>query len=136
MSTKINIIGCCACRLLSVQPDFSSQKCEIEESINNSSHGRHHLVYYYPKYHCELNHIEHFWCSAKQHAQFECKYNLNALRQRVPLALASVSNKTCLSYFHRCQRKMDLYQEGLSYGSLSWKARIAHQKPTNTKEDR
>lgn len=130
------MIGCCARRLLSVQPDFSSQKCEIEESISNSLYGRYHLVLYYPKYHCELNYIEHFWCSAKQHARFECEYSLNALRQRVPLALASVSNKTCLSYFYRCQRKMDLYREGLSYGSLPWKARTAHQKPTNIKEDR
>lgn len=94
------------------------------------------MVLYYPKYHCELNHIEHFWCGAKQHARFECEYSLNALRKRVPLALASVSNKTCLAYFHRCQRKMDLYREGLTYGSTNWKARTAHHKPTNTDEDR
>ena len=94
------------------------------------------MVLYYPKYHCELNHIEHFWYGAKQHARFECEYSLNALRKRVPLALASVSNKTCLAYFHRCQRKMNLYWEGLTYGSTNWKARTAHHKPTNTDEDR
>ena len=31
---------------------------------------------------------------------------------------------------------MDLYREGLSYGSLSWKACTAYQKLTNIKEDR
>ena len=95
------MIGCCACRLLLVQPDFSSQKCEIEKLISNSLYGWYHLVLYYLKYHCKLNYIEHFWYSAKQHAQFECKYSLNAFRQRVPLTLASVSNKTCLSYFYQ-----------------------------------
>lgn len=40
----------------------------------------------YPKYHCELNDIEHFWCGAKQHARFWCEYSLNDLRRRVPLA--------------------------------------------------
>lgn len=33
-----------------------------------SANGKHHLVMYYPKYHCELDHIEHFWCSAKKWA--------------------------------------------------------------------
>ena len=94
------------------------------------------MVFYYPKFHCELNHIEHFWCSAKQHARFWCEYSLNDLRKRVPLALESVTNHTCLAYYNRCRRKMELYREGLTYGSASWKARTSHQKPTNRQEDR
>ena len=112
------MISCCACRLLSVQPDFSLQKYEIEESISNSFYGQYHFVLYYPKYHCKLNYIEHFWYSVKQDSRFECKYSLNALRQYVPLVLASVSNKTYLFYFYRYQRKIDLYWEELSYGFL------------------
>lgn len=129
------MIDCCARHFLSMQPDFSLQKYEIEKSISNVLYKRYHLVLYYPKYHYKLNYIEYFWCSVKQHARFECEYNPNALYQHVLLALASMSNKTCLSYFYQCQRKIDLYQEGLSYGSLPWKARTAHQKPTNIKED-
>ena len=53
-------LACCARRLLSVQPDFQSQKYEIEEFITSSAYRKHHLVIYYPKYHYELNHIDHF----------------------------------------------------------------------------
>ena len=56
----INLLNCCARNLLSAQLDFVSQKCETEESITKSTNGKHHLVIYYPKYYCELNHIEHF----------------------------------------------------------------------------
>ena len=67
-----------------------------------------------------------------------CKdeYNLNALCKRVPLALASVSNITCLSYYHQCQRKMDHYREDIACGLLNWKKRTTHHRPTNTNEDR
>ena len=64
----INLLDCCARGLLSAQPNFVSQKCEIEKSITMSTNGKHHLVMYYPKYYCELNHIGHFWCSAKKWA--------------------------------------------------------------------
>ena len=107
-------LACCARRLLLVQPDFQSQKCEIEEFITSSAHGKHHLVIYYPKYHCELNHIEHFWCNAKKWERENCQYTLEDLRRRVPRALASVPNKTILAYYYCCQQKMDLYREGLS----------------------
>lgn len=113
-----------------------AQKCEIEESITQSTNGKHHIVLYYPKYHCKLNHIEHFWCSAKQWARENCQYSLDDLRRRVPLALASVPNHTILAYYHRCQNKMKLYQEGIGYGSSHWKAHTAHHKPTNKDEDR
>lgn len=90
------------------------------------------MVFYYPKFHCELmNHFEHFWCSVKQHARFWCEYSRNDLQKRVPLALESITNHICLAYYNRCLRKMELYREGLAYGSVSWKARTLHQKPTN-----
>ena len=50
--------------------------------------------------------------------------------------LASVSNQTYLAYYHRCRRKMKLYQEGLIYGSANWKTRTTHHKPTNILEHR
>jgi len=129
-------IDCCAKRLLSIQDDFSKQKCAIEEAIKNSPNGRHHKVMYYPKYHCELNHIEHYWCNCKHHARFECEYSLDGLRKQVPLALASVSNHTILANYHRCQRKIQLYREGIVYGSPEWKARTTHHKPYTPGEDR
>lgn len=100
-----------------------------------SANGKHHLVMYSPKYHCELNHIEHFWCSAKKWARENCNYTLDDLRRRVPRALASVPNSIILAYYYRCKRKIDFYQEGIDYGSSSWKLRTAHHKPTNKDED-
>ena len=91
---------------------------------------------YYPKYHCKLNHIEHFWCSAKKWARENCNYTLDDLQRRVHCVLASVSNYTILVYFYRCRQKMDLYREGIEYGSLQWKACIMHPKPTNKGNDR
>jgi hypothetical protein len=87
-------IDCCAKRLLSIQDDFSKQKCAIEEAIKNPPNGRHHKVMYYPNYHCELNYIEHYWCNCKHHARFECEYSLDGLRKQVPLALASTCVKS------------------------------------------
>lgn len=129
-------LGCCAKQLLSVQPDFQAQKCEIEESIHNSLQGKYHMVHYYPKFYYKLNHIEHFWCSAKQHARLWCEYSLNDLRKRVPLALESVTNHTCLAYYNRCRCKIELYRESLAYDSAPWKARTTHQKLTNANKDR
>ena len=62
----INLLDFCAQCLLSVQPDYVTQKCEIEETITKLTNGKHYLVMYYPKYHCELNHLEHFYYSAKK----------------------------------------------------------------------
>ena len=54
-------IGCCARRILSLQPDFLSQKSAIEE-VAMGIRGAYikHRVMYYPKFHCELNHMEYF----------------------------------------------------------------------------
>lgn len=100
-----------------MQPDFLAQKCQIEESIKGYINGTHHIVMYYPKYHCELNHIEHFWCSCKQNACENCEYTLDAFCRKVPLALASVTNKTILRYYYRCCQKIDLYEKSIGYGS-------------------
>ena len=48
---------CCARRMLSAEPDFAEQKSRIEELIEE----RGHSCLFYPKYHCELNHIEMYW---------------------------------------------------------------------------
>ena len=75
-----NYADCCARRLLAIQPDFASQLCEIEERIRNvpGSEGRHQVMYY-SKFHCELNHIEYFWCHSKRHARENCDYSIDGL---------------------------------------------------------
>ncbi len=122
----IQYADCCARRLLSMQPDFLAQRSEIEERIQGES-GR-HLTLYYPKFHCELNHIEFFWCHSKRYAREGCDYSIEGLRQNVPNALASVKNSTILSCSKSCLEKMDHYRRGIAYGSTEWKRLTSHQK--------
>ena len=52
----------CCCRwLLFLQPDFMSQKSQVQELVESCGH----LCDFYPKYHCELNFIEQYWGVAK-----------------------------------------------------------------------
>ncbi|RPB02974.1 hypothetical protein L873DRAFT_1653645, partial [Choiromyces venosus 120613-1] len=55
---------------LSSQPDFQTQKCQLQESIK----GVGHQVIFYPVSHCELNFIEYFWGCAKVYTRVHCKY--------------------------------------------------------------
>jgi hypothetical protein len=51
------------CTILFNQPDFVSQKSELQEFVERCGH----LCDFYPKYHCELNFIEQYWGAAKLH---------------------------------------------------------------------
>ena len=51
---------CCQC-ILFLQPDFMSQKPQLQELIESCGH----LCKFYPKYHCELNFIKQYWGAAK-----------------------------------------------------------------------
>jgi hypothetical protein len=52
---------CCCRRILFLQPDFVSEKPQLQELVES----RGHLCDFYPKYHCELNFIEQYWGAAK-----------------------------------------------------------------------
>ena len=64
--------------------------------VNNECSGavkaRGHCVPLYPKFHCELNFIERYWCQAK------CGYNFE-VKETVPEALASVTNVSTRSFY-------------------------------------
>jgi hypothetical protein len=53
--------NCCCHNILFNQPDFVSQKSQLQELIESCNH----LCDFYPKYHCELNFIEQYWGAAK-----------------------------------------------------------------------
>jgi hypothetical protein len=61
-------------------------------------------VIFYPKFYCELNFIERFWCSAKFYARENCGYSLDALRKTVPEALHSISSTMINRYYKHCMR--------------------------------
>ena len=50
----MNRTNCCARRIISLQPDFLSQKSALEEVIMEAEH----KCIFYLKFHCELNYIE------------------------------------------------------------------------------
>lgn len=79
--------GCCARSVLAAERDFREQKGRLQEELE--SHNQ--LIIFYPKFHCELNFIERYWCAAKYYARENCQYSFDALRSTVPLALDSVS---------------------------------------------
>lgn len=58
-----NHTDCCCRHVLYLQPDFISQKSQLEELIESCSH----ICNFYPKYHCELNFIEQYWGATKKH---------------------------------------------------------------------
>jgi hypothetical protein len=128
------ILDCCARRLLSLQPDFMAQRCEIEEILEAEPHQ--HKVLYYPKFHCELNHIEYFWCHSKRLARENCNYTIDGLRSNVPTSLASIASKTILGNYNSCLKKMELYRQGVAYGSGEWKSLTSHQKAYVPGDDR
>ncbi len=92
----------------------------------NASTG--HKVMYYPKFHCELNHIEYFWCDRKSWTRHHCKYNLDWLREDVLNALKQVKGSIILEYYKSCFKKMDLYREKIHYRTGEWKKLTSHKK--------
>ena len=112
--------GCCARRVLSQQQDFREQKGQLQEEVEAANH----LIIFYPKFHCELNFIERFWCAAKWYARENCAYSFEGLRQTVPAALESVTTASINRYYGHCARVIDAYSEGFKYGTKSFTARV------------
>ena len=110
------------------QQDIRLQKGRLEEELQAAGQ----LVIFYPKFHCELNFIERFWCSAKYYARENCEYTFVGLRQvpsisftsglinhylyccrrALPDALDSVSSASINRYFHHCKRVIEAYEAG------------------------
>ena len=129
-------LDCCARRLLSLQPDFLAQKCEIEEKITGlSDTPTRHRVMYYPKFHCELNHIQCFWCNGKCYTQRNCKYTIERLWSDVSTALSQIRLSAILNHYKSCLRKMDLYCNKVKYGTSEWKKLTSHKKTWSWNND-
>ncbi|KAF5186994.1 Dde family endonuclease [Thalictrum thalictroides] len=116
---------CCATRILSLQPDFLSQRPLLQEVIESFNH----KIVYYPKFHCELNFIELFWGAAKVYTRNLCDYKWSSLQKTVPEALDSVSLSQIRKYARKTCRLMQKYRDGLTgpEAELSEKRRSSHR---------
>ncbi len=77
--------------ILSIQPEFFWQKSIIEEKIMGIKGAyKGQRIMYYPKFHCELNHIEYFWFDWKSLTRRQCKYTIDRLREDIRTALSLV----------------------------------------------
>ena len=107
---------CCATTLLQSQKDFRDQKGWLQELVETAGHN----VIFYPKFHCETNFIERFWCAAKYYTRENCGYSLNDLRITIPAAFQSIPTATINRFYHHCDRIIDAYSTGFQYGTHSF----------------
>jgi hypothetical protein len=61
--------------LMAAQRDFQEQKDCLQELEAAGQEG-----IFYPKFHCELNFIEHFWYSGKAYTRDHCTFTMQGLR--------------------------------------------------------
>ena len=101
--------GCCAKRILELQPDFMGHCSLIQEVIKEAGH----LCIFLPKFHCELNFIKYFWGAMKRYLQENCDYTFTTLQENLPKALESVSVETIRKWEHRMRRWVDAYDGGM-----------------------
>ena len=109
--------GCCARKVLAMEQDFREQKGQLTEELES----RGQVVLFLPKFHCELNPIEPYWCQAKWYCRENCEYTFDSLRTTVPEALASVRNSSILGFWNKVYRVIDAYRAGMAYGTEAFK---------------
>ena len=76
------------------------------------SKGQHAI--FIPKFHCELNPIEHVWGEAKRYSRAHSDYSFAGLERTIIPALESVRLDTIRKYFRKCREYMQAYREGKS----------------------
>ena len=92
--------------VLSHHHDFATENTIVEQYLKN----RGHLVYFLPKFHCELNAIERVWAQAKVYCRAYTNFILARLRQIIEPALDSVTVDLIKEY----ARKARDYRESIS----------------------
>ena len=99
---------------LSSHPDFKNEKSLIERFLTEENG---HIVYMLPKFHYELNPIEHVWSQSKRYTKAYCKYSIVSLRKMIIPALETVNLENIQNYFRKVRHYMYAYLEGLPGGS-------------------
>ena len=133
---------CCCWKILFNQPDFISQKSELQELVGNCGH----LCDFYPKYHWELNFIEQYWGAAKLS---DCKAGRATTLDDLKKVLASLDGmsidkicqcaQTFLDLITTCSLVdryancsawfIDAYRGGLTSAEAAWANKKYHTLP-------
>ena len=98
--------------VLANHEDFRTEKTIVEHFLES----RGHIVYFLPKFHCELNPIERVWGQAKVYTRTHTNYTLVRLRQLIHPALDSVSADLIRKYFRRVAVYEKAYMQGKKAG--------------------
>ena len=92
---------------LGKHPDFTTQTTLVEELITSRSH----ICLFFPKFHCELNAIEHVWCHGKNYARMYVNGSIVRLRI-VPESLNTCDSELIGKFFETCREYLIAYYGG------------------------
>ena len=112
-SCLVGVEDCCARRLMDSQPDFKEQRGMLEEELVK----RGHLVFFYPKFHCELNWIEYYWGDGKRRTREACDYTWEGLKKTVPRVLGETNEVRVWRWYKKSERLIKAYSDSLEYGT-------------------
>ena len=101
---------CCGTFVLSQEQDFLGQEEWLTEVVRQAGFE----ILFYPKYHCEPNHIEMVWGWTRNYHRRTCTYNYKNLTDTLPITLSTTLPIAYIRRFSRyCLRFMSGYREGL-----------------------
>lgn len=123
---EANRTNCCARNCLRNEDDFKNQKEALAETVENSGH----KIIFYPKFHCEMNYIEMYWCYVKSQLRKQCSFNFKDLQAKLPMYLETVPLQFYQRAYRHCLRVMSAYRVGLEGPLLDYAVRqySSHRK--------
>ena len=98
--------------VLSNHEDFRTEKTIVKHFLTD----RGHLLYFIPKFHCELNPIERVWGQAKVYIRKYTNFTIQRLREIINPGLDSVSTDVIRKYYRKAAEYERAYREGKQAG--------------------
>ena len=109
---------CCLYGVLSKEPDFLEQKSWLSETVEKYPGC---YIFFYPKFHCELNFIEMIWGWTKGYHRRNCTYNYKDLKEGLPITFEEIMPIAYVRRaFDHCLRFMAGYRVGLTGAVLEY----------------
>ena len=98
--------------VLSNHDDFVNEQTIVQHYLES----RGHMVFFLPKFHCELNAIERVWAQAKVYCRAHTNFTLVKLRQIINPALDSVTVDLIRKYARKARDYQRAYCDGHKAG--------------------